>query len=57
MPLEELEAFYAGRNLLGVPVRPEDVAESALFFASDRSSRTTGATLAIDGGVKEAFPR
>ena len=57
VPLEELEAFYQGRNLLNVPVRPEDVAEAALFFASDRSSRTTGATLAVDGGVKEAFPR
>ena len=53
----DLEKFYAGRNLLKVPVRPEDVAEAALFFASERSSRTTGATLAVDGGVKEAFPR
>lgn len=53
----DLEDFYAKRNLLRRPVRPEDVAEAALFFASDRSSRTTGAFLTIDGGVKEAFPR
>jgi NAD(P)-dependent dehydrogenase (short-subunit alcohol dehydrogenase family) len=53
----ELEDYYAGRNLLGKRVRPEDVAEAALFFASDRSSRTTGAFLNVDGGLKEAFPR
>ncbi len=54
---EKLEEFYAQRNLLKVADRPEDVAEAALFFASDRSSRITGACLPVDGGVKEAFPR
>ncbi|MFB3066208.1 MAG: bifunctional aldolase/short-chain dehydrogenase, partial [Planctomycetota bacterium] len=57
VPVEELEDFYTRRNLLRTRVRPQDVAEAALFFASDRSSRTTGATLAVDGGVREAFPR
>jgi rhamnose utilization protein RhaD (predicted bifunctional aldolase and dehydrogenase)/NAD(P)-dependent dehydrogenase (short-subunit alcohol dehydrogenase family) len=57
VPVEKIEEFYATRNLLKVAVRGEDVAEAALFFASDRSSRTTGACLTIDGGVKEAFPR
>jgi rhamnose utilization protein RhaD (predicted bifunctional aldolase and dehydrogenase)/NAD(P)-dependent dehydrogenase (short-subunit alcohol dehydrogenase family) len=55
--VEDLESFYAERNLLGRAVRPEDVAEAALFFASDRSSRTTGAYLTVDGGVREAFGR
>jgi len=55
--VDQIEDFYRQRNLLGVSVLPEDVAEAALFFASDRSSRTTGATLAVDGGVREAFPR
>jgi NAD(P)-dependent dehydrogenase (short-subunit alcohol dehydrogenase family) len=55
--VDQIEDYYRQRNLLGVSVLPEDVAEAALFFASDRSSRTTGATLAVDGGVKEAFPR
>jgi NAD(P)-dependent dehydrogenase (short-subunit alcohol dehydrogenase family) len=53
----ELEAFYQQRNLLKVRVLPEDVAEAALFFASDRSAKTTGAMLSIDGGVREAFVR
>jgi rhamnose utilization protein RhaD (predicted bifunctional aldolase and dehydrogenase)/NAD(P)-dependent dehydrogenase (short-subunit alcohol dehydrogenase family) len=54
---EALEEFYRQRNLLRVRVLPEDVAEAALFLASDRSAKTTGAALAVDGGVREAFPR
>ncbi|HYJ78334.1 MAG TPA: bifunctional rhamnulose-1-phosphate aldolase/short-chain dehydrogenase [Longimicrobiaceae bacterium] len=52
-----VEEFYRGRNLLGVDVRAEDVAEAVVFFASDRSSRTTGAMLPVDGGVRDAFVR
>ena len=55
--VEELEDFYRKRNLLGVRILPEDVAEAALFLASDRSAKTTGCTLTVDGGVREAFPR
>ncbi len=54
---DKLEDVYRGRTLLGVEVRAEDVAEAVLFLASDRSSRTTGAMLPVDGGVREAFPR
>lgn len=52
-----LEAFYAERSLLGVPVRGEDVAEAVAFLLGDRSSRTTGCVLTVDGGVAGAFPR
>jgi NAD(P)-dependent dehydrogenase (short-subunit alcohol dehydrogenase family) len=31
--------------------RPEEVVSSALYFASERSSYTTGAVLTVDGGV------
>jgi rhamnulose-1-phosphate aldolase/alcohol dehydrogenase len=54
---ERLEEVYRGRTLLGVEVRAEDVAEAVLYLASDRSSRTTGAMLPVDGGVREAFVR
>jgi len=57
VPPEKLEDVYRSRTLLGVEVRAEDVAEAVLFLASDRSSRTTGAMLAVDGGVREAFVR
>jgi rhamnulose-1-phosphate aldolase/alcohol dehydrogenase len=52
-----LEEFYRKRNLLGTPILPEDVAEAVLFFASDRSAKTTGCTLTVDGGLRDAFPR
>lgn len=53
----ELGGFYRARTLLGVEVRAEDVAEAVLFLAGERASRTTGAMLAVDGGVREAFVR
>jgi len=55
--VEQLEDFYRKRNLLGARILPEDVAEAALFLASDRSAKTTGCTITVDGGVREAFPR
>jgi len=55
--VEQLEDFYRKRNLLGTRILPEDVAEAVLFLASDRAAKTTGCTLTVDGGVKDAFPR
>jgi rhamnulose-1-phosphate aldolase/alcohol dehydrogenase len=54
---DKLETVYRSRTLLGVEVRAEDVAEAVLFLACDRSSRTTGAMLPVDAGVREAFVR
>ena len=53
----ELEDFYASRNLLKRRVTTSDVAASVEFLLSDRSSRTTGSVLTVDGGVAGAFPR
>jgi rhamnulose-1-phosphate aldolase/alcohol dehydrogenase len=55
--VDDLESFYHQRTLLKTQVRAEDVAETVLFLASERSSRTTGAMIPVDGGVREAFPR
>jgi rhamnulose-1-phosphate aldolase/alcohol dehydrogenase len=57
VPVEELEAFYASRSLLGREVTAEDVAEAVAFLVSDRSRATTGCTITVDGGVAAAFPR
>ena len=54
---EDLEAFYAQRNLLGAPIFPEDVADATAFLASDQAAKITGCTITVDGGVAEAFPR
>lgn len=53
----QLEEHYRQRNILRANVTAEDVAEAALFFASDRSAKTTGGMLPVDGGLREAFPR
>jgi rhamnulose-1-phosphate aldolase/alcohol dehydrogenase len=55
--VSDLEDFYRKRNLLETFITPSDVAQAALFFASDRSAKTTGCILTVDGGVPEAFPR
>lgn len=55
--IDELEEFYRQRNLLKATVTPADVAETVLFLASERSAKTTGAMIQVDGGIREAFPR
>jgi len=55
---DELEEHYRQRNVLKLNVRPENIAEAVLHFASEaRSSRSTGNVLNVDGGVKDAYPR
>jgi NAD(P)-dependent dehydrogenase (short-subunit alcohol dehydrogenase family) len=53
---DELQAYYRQRNLLKAEVRAEHVGNAVVFFASNQTP-TTGATLPIDGGIPEAFPR
>ena len=52
-----LAQFYASRTLTGAPIRPQDCAEAIVWLASDRSSRTTGHVIPVDGGLPEAFLR
>ncbi len=54
---DQLEEFYRKRTLLGESILPEDIAEAALFFATNKSSKTTGGVLTVDGGVSAAFVR
>ena len=54
---QRLEELYRQRNLLKARVLPRDVAEAVAFFVSQRSAKTTGCILTVDGGVREAFPR
>ncbi len=54
---DKLAQHYAQRTLLNVEVLPEDIAEAALCFVGGALSKTTGAMLAVDGGIAAAFPR
>jgi hypothetical protein len=56
MSTSELPAFYRDRNLLKTAVQASHVGDAVVFFATGAPS-TTGATLPVDGGIPEAFPR
>mgnify|MGYP003136748845 FL=1 len=47
---EELIRQHSGRNPMGRPGRPEEIANAALFLLSDEASFVTGAALPVDGG-------
>lgn len=53
---EGLKEYYRNRNLLKAEVLADHVGNAVVFFASSLTP-TTGATLPVDGGVAEAFPR
>jgi rhamnulose-1-phosphate aldolase/alcohol dehydrogenase len=54
---DDLEEVYRKRSLLKRNVFPEDVAEAIVFFASDRSGKSTGNVLNVDAGNSQSFPR
>lgn len=54
---DQLQEHYRKRTLLGVDVRADDCAEAICWLAGPASSRTTGATIPVDGGVREGFLR
>jgi len=56
MTTDDLPEYYRNRNLLKARVTGRHVGRAVVFFASN-ATPTTGATLPVDGGVVEAFPR
>jgi rhamnose utilization protein RhaD (predicted bifunctional aldolase and dehydrogenase)/NAD(P)-dependent dehydrogenase (short-subunit alcohol dehydrogenase family) len=54
---DKLADFYAQRTLTKRPITPEVCAEAIVWLAGDRSARTTGHIIPVDGGLSEAFLR
>ncbi|MFF1360944.1 SDR family NAD(P)-dependent oxidoreductase [Streptomyces sp. NPDC058297] len=50
---QELKDTFSAQVPLGRMGRPEEVAATAVFLASDQSSFTTGAELFVDGGLAQ----
>jgi 2-keto-3-deoxy-L-fuconate dehydrogenase len=48
--VEEVRKAFIARQPMGRLGRPEEIAEAALYLASDDSSFVTGQALVIDGG-------
>jgi rhamnulose-1-phosphate aldolase/alcohol dehydrogenase len=53
----KLASFYAKRTLLIKDVRPTDIVEAGYYLVSEKSNRTTGHIIPVDGGLKDAFLR
>ena len=47
----ELKEYFIKRTPIGRLAEPKDIANAALFFASDEAAAVSGATLIVDGGM------
>jgi len=50
----QIKAWFEGVHPMGRLGQPEEVAEAAVYFASEESRWTTGSILSVDGGVTAA---
>ena len=55
LPVETVRQKFVGFTMLKRMVRPEDVAATALFLASDAAASITGQALDVTGGIASAF--
>ena len=55
VPVEELAAVYNNQSSLGRMVSSEDVANMAVFAASDMARNVNGQVLAVDGNTEKLY--
>ena len=55
--MEEVRAFLIARQPIPRQGTTDDIAEAAIFFASDRSSYMTGQIICVDGGMLTGNPQ
>lgn len=54
---QRLADFYARRTITQLTITPEDCAEAICWLSGDKSAKTTGHIIPVDGGLPEAFLR
>jgi rhamnose utilization protein RhaD (predicted bifunctional aldolase and dehydrogenase)/NAD(P)-dependent dehydrogenase (short-subunit alcohol dehydrogenase family) len=53
----KLADYYAQRTLTKRPMLPQDCANAIVWLVSDKSAKTTGHVIPVDGGLWEAYLR
>jgi NAD(P)-dependent dehydrogenase (short-subunit alcohol dehydrogenase family) len=56
MPRPPLVLSWQGGNRYSMSAAMEDIAQAALFLASDASCFVTGQNLVVDGGISAGWP-
>jgi rhamnose utilization protein RhaD (predicted bifunctional aldolase and dehydrogenase)/NAD(P)-dependent dehydrogenase (short-subunit alcohol dehydrogenase family) len=54
---QKLATFYAQRTITQLTITPEDCAQAICWLSGDKSAKTTGHIIPVDGGLPEAFLR
>jgi NAD(P)-dependent dehydrogenase (short-subunit alcohol dehydrogenase family) len=54
---QKLANFYAQRTITQLTITPEDCAQAICWLSGNKSAKTTGHIIPVDGGLPEAFLR
>lgn len=54
---QKLADFYAQRTITQLTITPEDCAQAICWLSGNKSAKTTGHIIPVDGGLPEAFLR
>jgi NAD(P)-dependent dehydrogenase (short-subunit alcohol dehydrogenase family) len=53
--VQETQALYGGQSSMGRLVEPKDIADTAVFLASDMAAMVSGQAIAVDGHTEKLY--